>query len=161
MIRRGMGNLLEAPVEALVNTVNTVGVMGKGIALQFKEAFPDNFVVYAAACERREVAIGRMFVFERRVLLGPRWIVNFPTKKHWMHPSKLDYVREGLVDLVRVVREHGIRSIAIPPLGAGQGGLAWSSVRPLIEAAMADLPQVDAMIFEPTDAYQPALKPGS
>lgn len=154
MIRLTRGNLLDAKAEALVNTVNTVGVMGKGIALQFKEAFPDNFAAYAAACERGEVAIGRMFVFERRALLGPRWIINFPTKKHWIHPSRLDYVRAGLDDLVRVVREQGIRSIAIPPLGAGHGGLDWAEVRPLIEEAMAALPEVDVTIFEPTTAYQ-------
>lgn len=158
MIRFTTGNLLDAKADALVNTVNTVGVMGKGIALQFKETFPENFAAYRVACERHEVQVGHMFVFERRSLVGPRWIINFPTKKHWIHPSRLDWIREGLADLVRVVRELGIRTIAIPPLGAGHGGLDWSGVRPLIETAAASLPDVDVLVFEPIGPYHPKPK---
>lgn len=158
MIRYATGNLLLANVEALVNTVNTVGVMGKGVALQFKEAFPSNFHAYKEACKRGEVRIGTMFVTETGRLDGPRWIVNFPTKKDWRHPSKLEYVRAGLSDLVNVVRERKIRSIALPPLGCGHGGLDWRQVKQAIEGAMADLPEVDVVVYELTDAYQASPK---
>lgn len=152
------GNLLEAEVEAVVNTVNTVGVMGRGIALMFKERFPDNFKAYAAACKAGELDVGRMFVTETGELSGPRWIINFPTKRHWRQPSRLEWIEEGLRDLVRVVRENRIRSLALPPLGCGNGGLDWQDVRPLIEQAMAELPDVDVLAFEPTDKYQNVAK---
>src|SRR5712691_5298428 len=129
MITFTTGNLLEADAEALVNTVNTEGVMGKGIALMFKEAFPENFKAYAVACKRREVQIGHMFVTERQQLLGPKWIINFPTKKHWRHPSKIEWIEGGLEDLKRVIVEREIHSIAIPPLGSGNGGLDWQDVK--------------------------------
>lgn len=154
MIRYATGNLLLANVEALINTVNTVGVMGKGLALQFKEAFPENFHAYEEACERGEVQIGRMFVTETGRLDGPRWIINFPTKKEWRHPSKLEYVRAGLADLVRVIRERGIESIALPALGCGLGGLDWIEVRQAIETALRDLPELDAWIYHPTEKRQ-------
>ncbi|HKI85547.1 MAG TPA: macro domain-containing protein [Thermoanaerobaculia bacterium] len=158
MIRYVTGNLILANVEALVNTVNTVGVMGKGVALQFKEAFPANCHAYQEACKRGEVQIGKMFVTEAGRLDGPRWIVNFPTKKDWRHPSRLEYVRAGLSDLVNVVRERKIRSIALPPLGCGHGGLDWLQVKQAIEGALADLPDVDVVVYEPTDAYQASPK---
>src|SRR5215813_6357415 len=110
MIHYTQGNLLDADVEALVNTVNTVGVMGKGIALMFKEAFPENFKAYELACKKNEIQVGRMFVTRRDDLLGPKWIVNFPTKKHWRQPSQMEWIVDGLVDLTRVIREKGIRS---------------------------------------------------
>ncbi len=157
MIRFTTGNLLDASAEALVNTVNEVGVMGKGIALMFRERFPENTRVYAEASKAKEVVVGRMLVTETGELF-PRWIINFPTKKHWRHPSKLEWVRSGLYDLVRVIRERGIRSIAVPPLGCGNGGLSWTQVRPLIEAAIAEIPEVDVLVFEPTDAYQNSPK---
>src|SRR4051812_28389715 len=116
MIRYVQGNLLEDPAEALVNTVNEVGVQGKGIALMFRERFPKNAETYEKACKAKAVHVGQVLVTEDEALWGPRWIINFPTKKHWRHPSKLEWIREGLKDLVRVVREHGIRSIALPPL---------------------------------------------
>jgi O-acetyl-ADP-ribose deacetylase (regulator of RNase III) len=122
MMKFTQGNLLDASAEALVNTVNTVGVMGKGIALMFKEAFPQNFRAYEDACKHKEVKIGKMFVTENRTFSGPRWIINFPTKKHWRQPSKLEWIIEGLGDLRKVVQEHQIRSIALPPLGAGEWG---------------------------------------
>lgn len=158
MIRFTRGNLLEADVEALVNTVNTVGVMGKGIALMVKEAFPENFREYAAACKRGEVEVGRVFLTQRPGLAGPRWIINFPTKKHWRHSSRIEWIEEGLVDLRRVILEKGIRSIAVPPLGCGQGGLPWQNVRGLIERKLGDLEGVEVVIYEPTRRYQNVAK---
>lgn len=158
MIHFTQGNLLDAEVEAVVNTVNTVGVMGKGIALMFKEAFPDNFQRYAAACKAKEVRVGHMFVTERHELLGPKWLINFPTKQHWRQPTKLEWVVAGLKDLHSVIRDKGIRSIAIPPLGCGNGGLDWAVVRPEIETALADLDDVEIIVFEPTTKYQNVAK---
>src|SRR4051812_20435899 len=129
MINYTQGNLLDDTAEALVNTVNEVGVMGKGIALIFKERFPGNTETYAKACEAGEVRVGRMLVTCNKELWGPCWVINFPTKKHWRHPSKLAWIRDGLADLVRVIKENGIRSVALPPLGCGNGGLEWSQVR--------------------------------
>jgi len=158
MIRFTHGNLLDADVEAVVNTVNTVGVMGKGIALMFKERFPENFEAYERACKRKDVQVGKMFVTESPELNGPRWIINFPTKAQWRFPSRLEWIEKGLVDLRRVIVERGIRSIAIPPLGSGNGGLEWSEVRPLIEGALRDLPGVEIVIYEPTAKYQNVMK---
>ena len=151
-LQTGSGNLLDADVEALVNTVNTVGVMGKGLALQFKRRFPSNYEVYVSACSRGEVQVGRMLVVETTWHAGPRLIINFPTKKHWRDLSRLEYVSAGLDALVGEVRMRGIRSIAIPPLGCGNGGLAWSDVRPLIERAVLDLPGVRVLLFSPVAA---------
>jgi O-acetyl-ADP-ribose deacetylase (regulator of RNase III) len=159
MITFHKGNLLDAPVEALVNTVNTVGVMGKGIALMFKEAFPENFRAYEEACKRGDVRIGHMFVTESSRLDGPKWIINFPSKKHWRHPSKLEWITEGLADLRKVVAEKGIRSIALPPLGCGNGGLDWVEVRSEIERVLASLNDVEVLVFEPTQKYQNVAKP--
>jgi len=158
MIRYTQGNLLQAPVEALVNTVNEVGVMGKGIALMFREAFPENTRAYEEACRAKAVRVGQVLVTETSALIGPRWIINFPTKRHWRQPSRLEWIRRGLNDLVRVIRERNIRSIAVPPLGCGSGGLQWAQVRREIEAALAALPEVEALVFEPTDSYQNAPK---
>lgn len=158
MISYTRGNLLDAKAEALVNTVNTVGVMGKGVALMFKEAYPENFKAYEAACKRKEVRVGRMFVTERSGLLGPKWIINFPTKEHWRNPSRIEWVVEGLQDLRRVIEELGIRSVALPPLGAGNGGLEWADVRPEIEAALTDLMDVEVAVYEPTATYQNVSK---
>lgn len=157
MISFTHGNILEAHADALVNTVNCVGIMGRGIALQFKNTFPDNFTSYAAACKRNEVQPGRMFVTETGEL-SPRFIVNFPTKRHWKGKSRMEDVEAGLVDLVRVIERLGIKSIAIPPLGAGLGGLEWDEVRPRIVAAMEKLPSVEIVIYEPSGAPDlPAL----
>lgn len=158
MINFTQGNMLEAPAEALVNTVNEVGVMGKGIALMFRDAFRENARAYEAACKRGEVKVGRMFVTQTRELVAPKWIINFPTKKHWRNPSKMEWVRDGLKDLVRVLRDNDIRSIAVPPLGCGNGGLEWSQVKREIEAALADLPDVEVTVFAPTAEYQNAPK---
>lgn len=152
MIRYTQGDILKAEVEALVNTVNCVGVMGRGIALQFKQAFPANFKAYAAACQRGEVQPGRMFVFDTGQLTVPRYIINFPTKRHWRGKSRIEDIETGLAALVEEIRSHHIRSIAIPPLGSGLGGLDWAEVRPRIERALATLPEVEAIIFEPGGA---------
>lgn len=158
MITYRQGNLLEAEVEALVNTVNTVGVMGRGIALMFKERYPENFRAYAAACKAGDMRIGRMFVTATGEWIGPRWIINFPTKEHWRQPSRPEWIEAGLRDLVRVVREKKIRSLALPPLGCGNGGLNWRDVRPLIEQALESIPTVEAIVFEPTPTYQNVAK---
>ena len=143
MIQIAQGNLLVAQVDALVNTVNTQGIMGKGIALQFKQAFPAMFRDYEKACKAGEVRLGKMHVFDFGGLAGEaRWIINFPTKGHWRERSRLTDIEAGLEDLVDTVRRLGIRSIAVPPLGCGNGGLNWADVRPRIEAAFANLPDV-------------------
>ena len=150
MIELSRGDLLNAPVEALVNAVNTVGVMGKGIALQFREKFPEMFRLYQAACAAGEVRVGAMHVFDRGVSASsPRWVVNFPTKRHWREPSRIADIDAGLVDLVAAVYRLGIKSIAIPPLGCGLGGLDWSEVRPRIEAAFAGETEVRILLFCP------------
>lgn len=151
MIRFTKGDILRTDAEALVNTVNCVGVMGRGVALQFKKRFPANYSAYAAACERGEVQPGRMFVVATGALTHPHYIINFPTKRHWRNKSRLEDIENGLQALVAEIRSHGIRSIAIPPLGSGLGGLDWTEVRPRIAQAMADLPEVDVLIFEPLD----------
>ena len=145
------GDILRADVEALVNTVNCVGFMGRGIAAQFKRVFPENFRSYEGACRRKEVVPGRMFVFSTGQLTNPRYIINFPTKRHWRGKSRLEDIELGLVALVKEVQERKIGSIAVPPLGCGLGGLDWSEVRPRIERAFADVPDVRVVVFEPSD----------
>ncbi|NBA94053.1 macro domain-containing protein [Pseudomonas sp. R5(2019)] len=157
MIRFTQGNLLEAKAEALVNTVNTVGVMGKGIALMFKERFADNYRQYAAACNAKQVETGKMFITRVSELDGPRWIVNFPTKRHWRSPSQIAWITDGLIDLREFLVEQHVKSIAIPPLGAGNGGLAWSVVREQIVTVLSDI-DADVLVFEPTDQYQNVSK---
>lgn len=150
MIRLTEGNLLTSKADALVNTVNTEGVMGKGIALQFKQAFPEVFDAYAIACKSGRIELGKMHVVDLGGLVGgPRWVINFPTKKHWRARSRLTDIEAGLADLVAVVERLGIKSIAIPPLGCGHGGLKWEDVRPRIEAAFANV-AVDVLLFPPT-----------
>ncbi|MBK1615578.1 Appr-1-p processing protein [Rubrivivax gelatinosus] len=156
MIKLAQGDLLKQDdVDAIVNTVNCVGVMGKGIALQFKNKWPANFDAYAAACKAGLVRTGRMFVFDSGGLVKPNFIINFPTKDHWRGSSSIDFIRDGLVDLVSQVRRLGIRSLAMPPLGCGNGGLDWADVRPLIEAAFAEIPDVELRLFEPAGAPEP------
>lgn len=144
------GNILAANAEALVNTVNCVGIMGRGIALQFKEKFPANFKAYAAACERGEVQPGHMFVFPTEWVTGPKYIINFPTKRHWRGKSRIEDIETGLAALRSEIQRRGIRSIAIPPLGAGLGGLNWKQVRPRIEQALEALDDVQITVFEPS-----------
>ena len=149
------GDILATDAEALVNTVNCVGVMGRGIALQFKKAFPANFTAYARACKQGDVAIGKMLVHETGRLGNPRFIINFPTKRHWRGTSRLEWIREGLDDLIAVVAERGIASLAMPPLGCGLGGLDWRDVRPLIAAAAERMGNVSVIVFEPAGAPAP------
>jgi O-acetyl-ADP-ribose deacetylase (regulator of RNase III) len=151
MIEIVHGNLLYANVDALVNTVNTEGVMGKGIALQFRRAYPAMFEAYLADCKAGRVKLGHMHVYDLGGLVstGPRWIINFPTKGHWKARSRLTDIQTGLADLVRTIRDLKIKSIALPPLGCGHGGLNWSDVRPMIELAFMDLPDVHALLFAP------------
>ncbi len=152
MIELKLGNLLSENVEALVNTVNCVGVMGKGIALQFKQAYPENFRQYEKACRAEEVQPGRMFTVATGNILNPKYIINFPTKRHWKGNSKIEDIKSGLVALLAEVQRLNISSIAIPPLGCGNGGLNWVEVKPLIESAFAQLPDVQVIIFEPSGA---------
>lgn len=152
MIERHRGDILHAEVEALVNTVNCVGVMGRGIALQFRKAFPDNYKMYKAVCDRRELRPGRVLVHEVRRLGHPLYIINFPTKRHWRGKSRMEDIESGLKALVEEVRKRKISSIAVPPLGSGLGGLDWEEVRPRIEAAFEALPTVEVLLFEPAGA---------
>jgi len=149
MITFASGDLLQSGAEAIINTVNCVGVMGKGIALQFKQAFPRNYDAYRRACEAGEVRLGEMFVFDTGSMINPRWIINFPTKGHWKAKSRLEDIVTGLEDLKHVIRDRGIRSIAVPPLGCGNGGLDWHDVEPVIRQALGDLTDVDVRLFAP------------
>lgn len=149
MIEITRGNILEADAEALVNTVNCVGYMGKGIALQFKKAFPKNFAAYERACRAKDIRLGEMFVFETGSMWNPRYIINFPTKRHWLGKSRLEDIEAGLQALVDVVKKLGISSVAVPPLGCGLGGLDWRTVRPMIEKELARLLEVRVLLFEP------------
>jgi len=161
MIEQGHGNLLTADVEALVNTVNTVGVMGKGIALQFKRAFPANFRAYREACGRGDVRLGQVWTFDTGMVGSRRYVMNFPTKGHWRSDSRLADIATGLDSLVEEVRARGIESIAIPALGCGNGGLAWADVQPLIEGACARMGDVRAIVFPPEGAPPPAEMPNA
>lgn len=158
MIHYKTGNLLDSEATALVNTVNTVGVMGKGIALQFKNMFPNNFKLYAEACKNKEVKVGKLLVTEEEALLaGKKIIINFPTKTNWRLPSEYQYIESGLVELVKVIKEKNIKSIAIPPLGSGNGGLDWNRVKQILEKHLNGL-DCEIFIYEPTAAIQEALK---
>jgi O-acetyl-ADP-ribose deacetylase (regulator of RNase III) len=153
MVELTQGNILKAEAEALVNTVNCVGFMGKGIALQFKKAYPDNFESYRKACAAGEVQPGRMHIFELRSMLNPKYVINFPTKRDWRANSRYEDIEAGLSALVSDVRRLGIASIAVPPLGCGLGGLDWKRVRPMIEGAFAELPTVRVLLYQPAGAY--------
>ena len=159
MIHYVTGNLLAANDEALVNTVNTVGVMGKGIALQFRDLFPNNLNAYLQACKEGTIAPGRLLVVKERTLsFGEKIIINFPTKKDWKHKSKYEYIEEGLKDLVRIIDEYHIKSIAIPPLGCGNGGLEWDKVQRLMESYLGGLHDVDVNIYQPNATVSEILK---
>jgi O-acetyl-ADP-ribose deacetylase (regulator of RNase III) len=153
MIEYKKGDILREDVEALVNPVNCVGVMGRGLALQFKKAFPENFKEYAAGCEHNEVQPGRMFIFRTGQLTNPKYIINFPTKRHWRDKSRIEDIDTGLIALTNEIRSLNIYSIAIPPLGSGLGGLKWSNVRPRIENSLRGLVKVRVVIFEPISQF--------
>ncbi|AEJ00113.1 Appr-1-p processing domain protein [Nitrosomonas sp. Is79A3] len=152
MIEYKQGDILRENAEAIINTVNCVGVMGRGIALQFKKAFPQNFLAYAAACKKKEVQPGKMFVFETGQLANPRYIINFPTKRHWRGASRMEDIDAGLRALVETIQRYNIKSIAIPPLGSGLGGLDWTDVKPRIEAVLQPLTDLRVMIYGPQSA---------
>lgn len=158
MIQYTTGNILESSAEALVNTVNTVGVMGKGIALQFKERFPENNKIYIKACKSKELVVGKLLITEEGdVFTGRKYIVNFPTKTDWRLPSEYCYIELGLQTLKTEIVKRGIASIAIPPLGAGNGGLDWKRVQTMIEQYLSDL-DCDIIIYEPSIAIQERMK---
>lgn len=157
MIKYIKGNLLQAKTHALVNTVNTVGVMGKGIALQFKEQFPANFKAYSDACKNGKIGIGKLFVFEENTLNGKKIIINFPTKTEWYKKSQYSYIEEGLKDLVKIIEEYNLESIALPPLGCGNGGLHWDKVKALIENYLVNL-SIEIIVYEPNDAVKEVLQ---
>lgn len=159
MIVPSQGNLLVDDADVLVNTVNCVGVMGKGLALQFKKAWPAMYKDYRAACGRGEVVLGRMHLWQTGRMHGPRFVVNFPTKQHWRSRSRLEDIRTGLQDLRRLLVELGVRSVAVPPLGAGLGGLDWADVRPLIVEALGDLEGIEVRLWEPGSAPPPETRP--
>jgi O-acetyl-ADP-ribose deacetylase (regulator of RNase III) len=150
MITYKRGDIFKEDADAIVNTVNCVGAMGRGIALQFKKHFPENFKVYEAACKQKEVMPGKMFVHETGFLIGPKYIINFPTKRHWRGASRMVDIESGLLDLVKVIKKLNIKSIALPPLGCGLGGLDWAEVLPRIESALAEFAEVSIIVFEPT-----------
>lgn len=155
MVELTHGDILQADTEALVNTVNCVAVMGRGIALQFRKAFPENFKAYARACEHEEVRPGKMHIYETGLLTGPRFIINFPTKRHWKGKSRVEDIDAGLGALVDEISKRGIRSVAVPPLGCGLGGLDWKVIRPKIIKAFEWLPDVRVVLFEPKGAPKP------
>ena len=159
MIETTEGNLLRVDAEALVNTVNCIGHMGKGIALQFKKAFPENFKAYAKVCRAHELHPGKMFIFRTGMLGNPKFVINFPTKRHWRGKAKIDDVRAGLSALVCEIRQLEIESVAIPPLGCGLGGLNWSEIRPMIEEAFHAAPEVRVLLFEPRGAPEARTMP--
>lgn len=158
MIQYITGDILQSHAEALVNTVNTLGVMGKGIALQFKNAFPSNYKAYADACKKGEVQVGKMFVtLDSNLHSGNKVIINFPTKQNWRKPSEYSFIESGLDDLIRVIEEYKIKSIAIPPLGAGNGGLNWDKVKKILEEKLSGV-SIDVQIYEPTIHIHEQLK---
>ena len=158
MMTTRQGDILQANAQALVNAVNCVGVMGRGIALQLRHAYPDNFRAYAQACRQGVVVPGQMFIHATGQPAGPTHIINFPTKRHWRDKSRLDDIETGLLALVAAVERLGIRTIAIPALGCGLGGLDWAVVRPRIERAFADRAGVEATLYEPTDTQGAPLR---
>ena len=149
MIEYKQGDLFAVNIEAIVNAVNCVGIMGRGIALQFKKQYPENFKYCETACKRGEVIPGKMLVYETNSLLNPRLIINFPTKRHWRDASRIEDIEEGLCDLINIIRNYNIKSIAVPALGCGLGGLEWKAVKPLIELAFSQFNDVEVIIFEP------------
>jgi O-acetyl-ADP-ribose deacetylase (regulator of RNase III) len=158
MINYITGNILDSKAQALVNTVNTVGVMGKGIALQFKIAYPNNYKSYLAACKRKELVVGKMFVTtDNNISSGEKQIINFPTKQNWRKPSEYIYIEDGLDDLINVIEQNQISSIAIPPIGAGNGGLKWEKVKKIIEEKLNHL-DIEIFVYEPTTQIKEKLK---
>lgn len=157
MIKYIKGNLLQAETEALVNTVNTMGIMGKGIALQFKERYPINFKVYTQACKKGDIDVGKLLVVKEHTLEGEKLIINFPTKIEWFKKSQYSYIEDGLKDLLNVIEKYHIKSIALPPLGCGNGGLNWEKVKIMIEKYLHNLP-IEILVYEPNDEVKKILQ---
>ncbi|MCG8386295.1 MAG: macro domain-containing protein [Cytophagales bacterium] len=158
MIKYLTGNIFDSKAEALVNTVNTVGVMGKGVALQFKKAYPNNFKAYSQACKDEQIDIGKLFVTkDGNVSTGEKYIINFPTKKNWRKPSEYEYIEKGLEDLLNVIDYYKLKSIAIPPLGAGNGGLEWQKVKTIISKYLGQV-DVEVLVYEPSTLIKEKLK---
>lgn len=143
------GNILESNAEVIVNPVNIVGVMGKGLALQFKQKFPHNYKIYKEACKNKTIDIGKSLLVDESTLEQKKFILNFPTKKHWSNPSKIEYIEEGLKDLVKIIQNNNFESMAIPALGCGLGGLEWENVKLLLEKYLGNLEGIEIVIFEP------------
>jgi len=146
------GDMFDEPTEAIVNTVNCVGVMGKGVALEFKRKWPENYKEYKKLCSKNLMVPGKVFVFDNNDMLSDgihRYLINFPTKKHWRSKSKIEFIEDGLDDFVKEIKEHRIKSVAIPPLGCGNGGLAWDDVKPIMEQKLSSLPEVRFVVFVP------------
>ena len=150
MIEYKNGDILREDVEAIVNTVNCVGIMGRGLGLQFKNKFPQNFKEYQLACTNKEVQLGKMFVHQTGQLINPKYIINFPTKGHWKQNSKIEDISNGLDDLITIIEKYSIKSIAIPPLGSGLGGLDWKMVKKLIEEKLKNI-NCTVILFEPLE----------
>lgn len=152
MITYQTGNILHDQADAIINTVNTVGVMGKGLALQFKKAFPDNFKVYKKACDNKLVTTGQVLPVSLNSISAPFYIINFPTKAHWKGKSQLEYIEQGLESLKTEVKRLELKSVAIPALGSGLGGLPWQDVEQMIQHSLAELPEVEWRIYPPQAA---------
>ncbi|MGN1152446.1 MAG: macro domain-containing protein [Candidatus Gastranaerophilaceae bacterium] len=151
MIKYKKGNILQEQTEAIINTVNCVGIMGRGIALQFKNTYPNNFKAYKQACDKGEVQPGKMFVYSLGSLFNPKYIINFPTKRHWKGKSNINDIKLGLEALKQELIQYKIKSIAIPPLGCGLGGLKWEQIKPLIEQTFEDINDIEVIIYEPSN----------
>ncbi len=153
MINFKQEDIFKINVEAIINTVNTVGVMGKGIALQFKDKFPENYKAYKKACDNEELRVGKLFITETYQILNPKFIINFPTKEHWKERSKIEYITKGLKALKEFLVENNIKSVAIPPLGAGNGGLNWKEVKVVIQEELSELEDIEIIVLEPSDKF--------
>lgn len=162
MINYKKGNLFNDfnETNAIINTVNCVGVMGKGIALQFKERFPENFNEYITNCNSGELTIGKSFVYAIPNTNPQKFIINFPTKNHWRNPSKLEYIEKGLDNLVNIIDEYNLTSVTMPALGCGNGNLDWELVKPLIEKKLSHLENITFTVYEPnSDSTENVKKP--
>ena len=157
MLKYIKGNIFESDAQALVNTVNTEGVMGKGLALQFQERFPENYKIYREVCMRGGLKVGQVLVTDYTDLTGTRYIINFPTKSSWRKPSSYSYIEEGLAALKKELTARNISSVAIPPLGSRNGGLDWNRVKPMIESSLGDI-DCEIIIYEPSDVILERMK---
>ena len=142
MIKYVQGDIFNSPAQVLVNTVNTVGVMGKGIALSFKKMYPDMYEAYRKECDKHRLIIGKLMLWYGT----DHWVLMFPTKEHWRNPSRIEYIEKGLMTFVRKYTDYNITSIAFPKLGCGNGELDWTDVKPLMERYLKDLP-IDIYIY--------------